>query len=1124
MNLRRQICIFTALVLTVFTVVGGICMYKFAESSIVSTNFDNLNQARIRKTQTLRTEFDRLSNSLISSANQTDPKQLVQELSSSKRDLFAWLKRQPSEKEWRAQLAKNYQSKNDPLTLKLINRLMVFPIYIQSQFALNNKDQNSALITLNPVQTKQNHRYFKVYNNAQKKLKELRDKNSLDDVVLIDATGSVIFSFKQNLDLGANLITGPLNSTKLSEAFRWTVMATPHTAKMFDFDRSMVSSFKPAAYLAAPLYDKSRFIGALVYQVSQERINSLLSDHEDWKENGLKETGEIIAFGPDGYLRNNSRALAQDPARFTKKIKSLINDPQVVKKVLDSQTTALNLSLPRDEVRQAIAQENLRTISEDYLGVESLWSSGRVLLPGGDQWVLAAKMEYQEVVRPLNQATKWISFLMLLLIAAVSTFAYWMAGRMIRPLNSLTEGFDELDQNQTTKKIEYEKSDELGSLVQRFNRFSETMEKTTVSKDFLDRVIQSINEYLFVAHSRYNPRTKKQYLSISSVNMAAAEILGVNPTNMIGTDLSQWLEGDFYGDSLELHKEGQLKSANGVLVPVEISCARITESPYGGQGLVIVCTDMRWKKDAEDKLRAKEVLLKESQTLTNAGAFYWDLVEEKGLITDEIFKVLGVSVSAEKKSIYEVLKSLTVSEDQQVLTQAFEQSHTRTAPFAIDIRINRENAYELTWIRCTARLEYDDYGNAQHMFGVIQDISALKRSEQDLIAAKDDALRSSQAKSEFLARMSHEIRTPMNAIMGMAELLRETKLNEDQVHYVQIFCKAGEVLMSLINDILDISKIEAGEVSIENIPFDLNKILNNIQDMMKPKIQEKNLELSVDVGPGVGSFLMGDPTKLQQIITNLVGNSLKFTEQGQIKVKVAKNPTQKDSMIISVSDSGLGIPAATQHLIFQKFSQTDSSITRKFGGTGLGLAISKSLVELMGGQMWFKSRESEGSTFFFSIPYREQNAFSGMALEIEEPKVGKPQKRVIEKGKDRKLRILVADDTEDNRTLFSHYLKNGSYEIVEACNGREALDRVKSDKFDIVFMDVQMPEMDGYAATVAIREWEKTNHKNPLPIVALTAHALSDDRQKSLRMGCNDHVTKPFKKDTLLSVINRYSL
>lgn len=405
-------------------------------------------------------------------------------------------------------------------------------------------------------------------------------------------------------------------------------------------------------------------------------------------------------------------------------------------------------------------------------------------------------------------------------------------------------------------------------------------------------------------------------------------------------------------------------------------------------------------------------------------------------------------------------------------------------------------------------------------------IGDLRCIEKNLTLERDAALRNSHAKSEFLAKMSHEIRTPMNAMLGMADLLKDTKLSADQAYYVTIFGKAGEVLLALVNDILDLSKIEAGEVTVENIPFDLNVLLNDVEDMMRPRAQGKGLNYSFSIEQGISATLSGDPHKLRQVLINLIGNALKFTEKGSVTLTVNRNPSRKDTLLFGVSDTGLGIASERQKLIFRKFSQADNSIHRRYGGTGLGLAISKSLIELMGGQIWFKSVESRGTTFYFTLPHHEQSV-SPMPVKALLPEPNQSDflaHEGIRKIPGKKLRILVADDTDDNRTLFTHYLKNEPYEIIEAHNGLEALDKIKSSEFDIVFMDVQMPEMDGYTATHSIRQWEVDAHRQPTPIIALTAHALSEDRQKSLKAGCNDHVAKPFKKETLVKVITRYSV
>lgn len=1134
MNLRRRLGLGALLLILISMAVVGLSLYKLSSRSIISSAYDNLTQARIRKTQALRIEFDQLSSSLVNLTNSVQVKNGIHSLAEGKRSLLNWLRQQPSEKEWRAKVANAYPTAHDgSQTQRLVNKMMSFPIYVQSQFIDAASKAGKARQDVGTIRNGHNHKYFRAYEEMYVILKDIAERQFLHDAILVDNTGTVLFSIQKGLDLGINLIRGPLNSTALSEAFRWSVSATPHTVKFFDFTPNTLGPLPAVAYLSAPIYDKSKFVGTLIFEFSQTRLNALMSDNSEWKENGLRETGEVVAFGEDGYLRTNSRMLVERPQEFYKKVQSLYHDPRIPGGIQNDKTAALHVKIDSADLSHFLSEESTKSNGEDYTGTENLRSVGKMTLPGGSQWIIIAKMETAEVLKPLERSLAIVSLIGLAIAALLVYGVFYLSRRWSEPLQSLIKGFDSLDKNRTVEKIQYHEKNELGELVSKFNDFSETVEKTTVSKDFLDDIIQSINEYLFVTQVRKNPTTKQDFLAISAINKSAAEVLGLPPQNIINTDLKEWLDGNM--DPLleaathpdqqrsKVQYEGILRTHSGEKIPIEISWAQIDKNPYGTQGLAIVCSDMRWKIEAAQKVSSKERLIRESQALAKIGAFFWDKDSHSVIYTDQVYAILGVDPS-DKTPIYDLLYSLTIPEDQPFMERAHEETHTR--PLLIDLRVRKKDTHELIWVRLWGRMEYDDYGNNSSMYGAIQDITEIKRSEQSLVSAKDDALRSSQAKSEFLARMSHEIRTPMNAIMGMAELLRDTKLDKDQEYYITIFCKAGEVLMSLINDILDISKIEAGEVSIENIPFDLRKLLNDVQDMIRPKALEKGIDFSFEVAPGISSFLMGDPTKIRQILINLVGNSVKFTERGTIKVKVIKNPTNKDSFIFSVTDTGLGIPNSTQHLIFQKFSQADSSINRKFGGTGLGLAISKSLVELMGGQIWFKSREGLGTTFFFAIPYREQfvNPVTQKPLKMQEPQLtfsGTTPK--TPRNPDQKLRILVADDTEDNRTLFTHYLKNGPYEIIEADNGLDALNKIKSNEFDIVFMDVQMPEMDGYAATAAIRKWESENHLKPVPIIALTAHALSDDRQKSLKVGCNDHVTKPFKKDTLINVINRYS-
>lgn len=385
-----------------------------------------------------------------------------------------------------------------------------------------------------------------------------------------------------------------------------------------------------------------------------------------------------------------------------------------------------------------------------------------------------------------------------------------------------------------------------------------------------------------------------------------------------------------------------------------------------------------------------------------------------------------------------------------------------------------------------------------------------------------EAERATRAKSDFLAAVSHEIRTPLHAIIGVADVLAGTALTPDQRKCVEVSQRNGIGLLQLINDILDLSKVESGKIELEQAGFDLRDVIAQAVEAIEVRAQAKGLTLRRTIPSGVPFFLTGDAQRLRQVIINLLGNSLKFTDRGSLEVRVEADPEDGRSgcLRFAIADTGIGIPEDKLDLIFESFTQADSSTTRKFGGTGLGLAISKQLVELMGGRIWVESRVGSGSTFFFTarlgVPAESVQAAAAAARITASPMAAPPALSCD-------LRILLADDTEDNRFLLFSYLRDLTCSVDIAENGLVAVEKFRSGQYDLVLMDIEMPDMDGYAATRAIRAFEREQGCRPVAIIALTAHAFADMAAKSAEAGFSAHLAKPIRKATLLEAIAKHA-
>ena len=458
---------------------------------------------------------------------------------------------------------------------------------------------------------------------------------------------------------------------------------------------------------------------------------------------------------------------------------------------------------------------------------------------------------------------------------------------------------------------------------------------------------------------------------------------------------------------------------------------------------------------------------------------------------------------------------------EQVRGQSFRdtqnpQRHARTFEiFNTVYRTGQPVTYEYQvtpsnqFIEQSISLERDGIGRKVGFLSIYRDCTARKQSEEALAGAKEAAEASNRAKSEFLANMSHEIRTPMNGIIGMTALALDSAMTPSQRECLDTIRSQAETLLTVINDILDFSKIEQRHIQLESVPFVLATAVQEVVVPLAVRARDKGLELITTLADGMPRYLRGDPVRLKQILTNVLSNAIKFTERGSVRIDLSVDGRDGDraTLQLCVADSGIGIPADKQRAIFEPFQQADGSTTRRFGGTGLGLSIASSLVHLMGGRIWVESEAGAGSVFHVTTPIEIAESAPEAAAVTSRPAAPVHT-----------AHILIAEDNIVNQRVAAGLLTRRGHVVTVVNNGREALAALKSGAFELVLMDVQMPDMDGFEATAAIREWERATGRH-IRIVAMTAHAMKGDRERCLAAGMDGYISKPIDQRSLFAAV-----
>lgn len=1002
-----------------------------------------------------------------------------------------------------------------------------------------------------------NSDYTQYHKKYHAKFKAYQQKSNYNDIFIVDPkTNDIVYSIFKKIDYGQNLNDKLFAKTGLSELVN-KVKQTNKTL-VLDYKFYAPNYNRPTAFVATPVYKDYRLTGVLIFQIPSNLIDNTISGNRGWEKEGLGKTGDVFLLGEDLMLRSNPRVLFEKKDDYIGKLKKSNYDKKLI-----SQINALNSSILLQKfddkvLKKAFTGESGQLIVNDYLKNEVLLDYSPLEIEGLN-WAVVSVLSADEAFAQVNELRNQTILLTLIIAGIVILISYFLARSISRPINSVSHTVETLAAGEfTMTPLKSKTKDEIGKMIRAVNalekRFAEiALFSTEIGTKNFDVDFQALSDDDMIGTSLVEMRDALKNASIREYIQARKQeiIQKISENLRVVEELEDVLQGVLATLSLEMNivqsgiyltEQKKLESGESESV-LEIFVANGLELSYMSRKF------MR----SDEGMPGKAIVSRSTVHITNVPNNYFTSNSLVGSATaNELLfipmvinqNVLGViefgKFSGFSHEDIETLENITRSVAASVAVykanihtvQLLQEAQQLNEQLESNQKELQENNEEMLRVSKTLEAKNEELKNAT--IELENAIEAVRNSEKmleqkveertkDLQLAKEDAEKANKVKSVFLANMSHELRTPLNAILGYAQILHSTPLEPDVLEKVDIINKSGEHLLSLINEVLDLSKIEAGKMEVYQAPVNLNAMLSEVFNMFKHRCEEKGLLLQIELDNDPPERFIGDYGKIKQCLINLVGNAVKFTRSGRIEIKAIYH--QDEKLTFAVEDTGRGIPQEKIEDILLPFKQNVEQINTE-GGTGLGLAITKSYIELMGGKLFAESEYGKGSTFSFILPIqlteektileKQNETFASNEYETE---LLSDDKEVLKIRGGGSYKMLIVDDIPVNRQVASEILTKVGFEIAEAENGIEAIKMYEEFKPDLIFMDIKMPKMDGKEATRQIRLLPKGNN---VKIIALTASAFMEEHRKIMDSGCDYIVTKPFKTNDLFNAIQNF--